>query len=1302
LAFDGEANYVTLENSGRLSQLQAPGDLTLESWIRPAQIADTARIIHHHSDESKYTLGIKSESVNAMSAFEFDGVDDYIEFPVECMPTGQEVTVSFWAFGGSKTPCQTSIFASAIGDQRTINIHLPWDNGIIYFDAVFSANGSYERIEKKCDASIFKGVWSHWAFTKNANTGEMKIYLNGQLWHEGKGMTKPFPKPDKVYLGCYTNKSCFYPGKLDEVRIWNKARSQAEIQQDMNKRLNGDEPGLMACWRFTDGIAKDYSPNGYDGIIHGKPTVAPSVMKDNYIRSFVGVNSLFYQSKELASSGQWNHVAAVYNQSYALKFRGNGSLACDHNPTLDLDRDLTIEAFLQVDNFSQTRGILTKGKFGDGTRGNVPYSLSIETDGKITFAFEDKTGAGYIYKSNTALEAGKFYKIAVTRQHQIETKNQGTSEAPQIVVSQWADIRFYINQKEVGYHTYKDSEVDCNTHKLEIGKIYRGSSPSYFAGCISEVRCWNAAVPPRNLGDRLNGGEKGLIAWWRFEENDGNIAGDSKGDNHLVITAAQWVKSPDPQGSSLTIYQNGIPVPIETIQPKEGWGKKQFTLGGIVHETGGCVEPFAGTLEEARIWKVARTQEQIQDNLFGRIKGEKQDLIAYYTFDQEHKTQLLDHSLFGNSLALGSEKSQPMSVLSTAPISNDTAIIRSALAGVKTQFHDTIHSCPGVQEYADLQYTEDGSLVGIQKRCYAYIKHGQWHLLTGYKVGNLITEWIGQVQADPQIIGYIEGAPPVPSENLTITSVGHYEASSIELVEADSVNYIYSSSRQTGFDMEIALKVGIGVTQQASGGIGLETQISDLNSVIGMAANFESSQGNLSEASTSFGYNTTKTSQLKAVGGWEKIGSEINAYVGRRYIPKNMGLALVQSDTMDVFALRLAHNNALVAYRYLPNPDIPKDWNIISFPINPTYTKQGTLDGKIGLKEDGSIQTDPSYPSAMNYGQWSYFKPIEAYSIKKRIERERQELGTYYNQYSTFQNVSFQASGLLADSPGNGLATRNLANTYVWTADGGFFSESTDVMEATTETTTGQYSFKGMAGLSMNLNLKLGPVVTALELDALFGGHIETTKSKGRETEKSFSLAVEVTGERDIQLYALTDAMQEKYAGSYNVGEGGVYDVQGNPVKQPGKVDAYRFMTFYLEPTTNNFEDFFGKVVDPIWLEQSSEANAIALRQANQGEKKPSCWRVFHRVTFVSRILPEIEAKNVAPLEKAIRAANIESNWELIKKIEPFVQTKTQDFAIFADAVREAIATYLPELRGYEREVIQYMALYFGLDEVTS
>jgi hypothetical protein len=730
----------------------------------------------------------------------------------------------------------------------------------------------------------------------------------------------------------------------------------------------------------------------------------------------------------------------------------------------------------------------------------------------------------------------------------------------------------------------------------------------------------------------------------------------------------------------------------------EKWLGEQYGIP-ISHpvDLGGVSEPFAGIMEEVRIWKVARTQEQIQDNLFSRIKGEKQDLIANYTFDLESQTELFDQSLMGNHLTLGVNESKPTSVLSTAPISQDTAIIRSALAGVKTQFHETIHSSPAVQEYSDLQYDIEGNLIGIQKRCYSYIKNGQWNLLTGYKVGNLITEWIGQVQADPQIIGYIEGAPPVPSENLT--GEDPYNETSIQLVEADSVNYIYSSSKESGFDMSMETVARLGLSQSTTGGIGLETQIADVTTYIGGKATFESSQGSVDEASVSYGYNTTKVSRLQTLGTREKIGSELNPYVGRRYVPNNVGLALVQSDTMDVFALRLAHNNALVSYRFLPNPDIPKDWNIITFPINPTYTKQGTLDGKIGLKEDGSVQADPHYPNAATYGQWSYFKPIEAYSLKKRIERQRQELATYYDQYSTFQNVSFQASGTLGELPSQKMATRNLVNTHVWTADGGFFSESTDVMEATSETTTGNYSFQGMAGLSIDLNVKVVTAVS-LQLDALFGGHVATTKTKGRETEKSFAVEVEMAVERDIQLRANTETLKTKYHGQFDPEELGVYDAQGNPIKQPGKVDAYRFMTFYFEPTTENFEDFFGKVVDPIWLEQSSEPNAIALRQANQGDKKPSCWRIFHRVTFVSRILPEIAAQNAPPLEKAIRAANIESNWELIKKLEPFVQTKTQDFVTFADAVRTAIATYLPELQGYEQSVIQYMALYYGLNEV--
>ncbi len=187
-----------------------------------------------------------------------------------------------------------------------------------------------------------------------------------------------------------------------------------------------------------------------------------------------------------------------------------------------------------------------------------------------------------------------FYKIAVTRQHQTEVKNQGNADFPNVIVNQWTDIRFYVNQKVAGYEVYKGADLDRNSQKLEIGKTYQGSQPSYLQGVISEIRLWNAVVDIANLGTKINGQEKGLVAWWRLEENQGNIASDSKGESHAVIIAAQWVKNPDPQGSSLTLYQNGIPVPMETFTPQVSWGEKQFTLGGIAQKTGIPLEPFAG------------------------------------------------------------------------------------------------------------------------------------------------------------------------------------------------------------------------------------------------------------------------------------------------------------------------------------------------------------------------------------------------------------------------------------------------------------------------------------------------------------------------------------------------------------------------------------------------------------------------------------------------------------------------------------------------------------------------------------
>jgi len=1099
-------------------------------------------------------------------------------------------------------------------------------------------------------------------------------------------------------------------------------------------------------------------------------------LKKNDTNSYkvkAGVDNRSLLTVGTISKDNWHHLAVVFNQSYALQFDGRDYLDAGTDSTLNATEDLTIEVVLKVDD-TNSGGILSKGVLKSGlAQEYVPYALSLENR-KLVFTFENDEGQQQKIESSNSLNANSVYKIAITRQKHMETATssdstygglvspdvgnfdnintstdlnsksadvdkvikadfvaskkrgkqlqgmQSSSNVPQssnsrlptgTQITQWIEVKIYINGTLDSNKALPTATCGRNSQPLEIGKV----GNSYFKGSIAEVRLWNRALPQGEINQNVVGAEEGLLAWWRLEENEGNIAYDSKSNNHAQIKGAKWIKNPDPNGSSLVIYVNGISMATESTDAIS-WQTKQFALGALKSGSN-FTKYFSGTLEEVRIWKVARTQEQIQDNLFTRLKGEKENLIANYTFDGEDSDrELLDSSLLSNHLPLSDGNSRPNFILSTAPISNDIAQVRSALAGIETQFHDTINSRPAVQEYSDLQYDIDGNLIAVMKRCYAFIKNSEWHLVTGYKVGNLITEWISQAQFDPQIIGFIEGAPPVPSENLTAGPSDNYrDVTSLEVVEAENVMYTFSNSKEEGSDQAIAAEGKVGASFDtrvlvAPFGFGISFKLrGEFKAGIGYES--QSSKGWSSDQSFSFGRNVSKNTSVSLGGAWEDPNQILNSDLGRRYVPSNMGFALVQSETADVFALRLAHNGALVSLRFQPNPDIPKDVNLIPFPINPRYTKQGTLDGSVGYNRQGKVQ-DPDYPNATGYGEYSYFKPKEAYALKKRIKQEEEELKVYYRNFDTGVNKavlsdayqpgsdfskqlenkfglsiantysssnSFPQDGNLPEK----YAKRNLVNTYVWTADGGFYAESTEVTEVKQESISGTFSTSNLFGGGFDISIE-SPVIFETSFTAMNGGHLNVTKSKTQESQNSFRLDVTVNTPGDLQ----------RYDGTGNP----VYE-NNSPKIVEGKVDAYRFMTFYLEPVKENFEDLFNKIVDPIWLNQADHPNALAMRQAQQVEKTPPCWRVFHRVTFVSRILPEIPGPTAPPLEEAMQDANIESNWQLIQRLEPLVRHKTNNFAEFSAAVGKAVDTYLPELSRHKSEVISYMALYFGIEE---
>lgn len=168
-----------------------------------------------------------------------------------------ELTVSFWAYGtASLMPTTTSIVYGygTNPNERHLNIHLPWNNNDVYFDCGYSAGG-FDRINKTASASEQGGQWNHWAFTKNAGTGVMSIYLNGSLWSTGTAKTKAISILNLI-LGKDKDLLNNYKGKVNEFTVWNKALSLTDIQTWMNKPIDATHPfysNLLAYYKMTEG-----------------------------------------------------------------------------------------------------------------------------------------------------------------------------------------------------------------------------------------------------------------------------------------------------------------------------------------------------------------------------------------------------------------------------------------------------------------------------------------------------------------------------------------------------------------------------------------------------------------------------------------------------------------------------------------------------------------------------------------------------------------------------------------------------------------------------------------------------------------------------------------------------------------------------------------------------------------------------------------------------------------------------------------------------------------------------------------
>jgi len=207
-------------------------------------------------------LGSESYSDSYLS---FDGSNDYVDLGyANSLSISDGITVTAWVFHNS-------------GSGHIVNQGGGWDdNGFSMFwygsnIRIELQNNSQKTISDNTAPS--NGSWHHIAFSWETNSNIIKTYINGQQGSSTPTFNGPIGQPaEKLNIGRKEQNGYYFNGIIDDVTIWNIAKSQAEIQDYMSSNPNGNEANLVGFWTMEENNGTtivDVSNHINNGTIHG-------------------------------------------------------------------------------------------------------------------------------------------------------------------------------------------------------------------------------------------------------------------------------------------------------------------------------------------------------------------------------------------------------------------------------------------------------------------------------------------------------------------------------------------------------------------------------------------------------------------------------------------------------------------------------------------------------------------------------------------------------------------------------------------------------------------------------------------------------------------------------------------------------------------------------------------------------------------------------------------------------------------------------------------------------------------------
>jgi hypothetical protein len=261
-AYPSGVTATVLGNSGTLVKT----NLFFDGWNTTAEGNGTAYHAGDHFTISADTT-LYAQWVPPRNSLSFDGYDDYVSIAdANDLDMTRNYTLELW------------FRADGFGEDGALR-------GLISKYQHGGADGYFLRLtgnELDFDGqfttglNLQTGVWYHVAAVND--DGTRRLYVNGV---DKTSLLQGDPlavlvNDNELTLGTefLDDNSRFFDGTMDEVRIWNVARSQADIQANRNHELSGTQSGLVAYYNFNGLIETsltDVTPNGHTGTLTNGP-----------------------------------------------------------------------------------------------------------------------------------------------------------------------------------------------------------------------------------------------------------------------------------------------------------------------------------------------------------------------------------------------------------------------------------------------------------------------------------------------------------------------------------------------------------------------------------------------------------------------------------------------------------------------------------------------------------------------------------------------------------------------------------------------------------------------------------------------------------------------------------------------------------------------------------------------------------------------------------------------------------------------------------------------------------------------